>query len=305
MSNNTAEVIVNEKESIRRTSSNRFEVEKVEETTNPLLKPPSINEVFSNVVFSTDLTTDQDTNIAKTSTNNNRPSSASNSTSVGGHPSALKKTVKHYIYDDTDEWDLDSHQNTATKSDKTRFYPTNKEHEPLTKKNNNKKHNQDSTDEDEDENSENMQANTCFQVNYDSKNEPVAITCNLNTNNVQSYRTCVHDFKTIALYQKLTAEFIGTCLLTLYACSIGMPIGEQTVPSLNGCLGGGLTLATLVWCLGNVSGGHFNPAVTIAFLFTGKINPLLTMLYVGSQLVGALTGASVLKVNNIIIYSSF
>jgi hypothetical protein len=302
MSNNTAEVIVNERESIRRTSSNRFEVEKVEETTNPSLKPPSINEVFSNVVFSTDLTTEQDTNNAKTSssTNNNRPSSASKSTS-GGHPSALKKTVKHYIYDDTDEWDLDSHQNTATKSDKTRFYPTNKEHEPLTKKNNNnKKHNQDSTDEDEDENSENMQANTCFQVNYDSKNEPVAITCNLNTDNVQSYRTCVHDFKTIALYQKLTAEFIGTCLLTLYACSIGMPISEQSVPSLNGCLGGGLTLATLVWCLGNVSGGHFNPAVTIAFLFTGKINPLLTMLYVGSQLVGALTGASVLKVNNLL-----
>jgi len=86
-------------------------------------------------------------------------------------------------------------------------------------------------------------------------------------------------------------------MLTLYACSIGMPIAEQAVPSLNGCLGGGLTLATLIWCLGNVSGGHFNPAVTISFLFTGKINPLLTILYVGAQLVGAITGASVLKVN--------
>ena len=67
------------------------------------------------------------------------------------------------------------------------------------------------------------------------------------------------------------------------------------MPAINGCLGGGLTLATLVWCMGNISGGHFNPAVTIAFLFTGKINPLLTLFYVGAQMVGGLTGAFLLK----------
>jgi aquaporin-4 len=84
-------------------------------------------------------------------------------------------------------------------------------------------------------------------------------------------------------------------LLTLYACSIGLPIAERGgVPSINGCLGGGLTLATLVWCLGNVSGGHLNPAVTVAFLLTGKINPVLTLLYIGSQCFGAFTGAKIL-----------
>ncbi len=56
-----------------------------------------------------------------------------------------------------------------------------------------------------------------------------------------------------------------------------------------------MTLATLIWTMGNVSGGHFNPAVTIAFLFTGKINPLMTLMYIGAQLVGAITGSYILK----------
>lgn len=84
-------------------------------------------------------------------------------------------------------------------------------------------------------------------------------------------------------------------ILTLYACSIGLPIAEKNVPSINGCLGGGLTLASLIWALGNISGGHLNPAVSIAFLFTGKINPLMTLFYVASQLIGASTGAIILQ----------
>lgn len=59
-------------------------------------------------------------------------------------------------------------------------------------------------------------------------------------------------------------------------------------------MGGGLTLATLVWALGSISGGHLNPAVTIAFLLTGKTNPLLAALYILSQLVGAIAGAALL-----------
>lgn len=94
----------------------------------------------------------------------------------------------------------------------------------------------------------------CFQIECDEKNTPVAITCNLNTDAVNSYRNCVHDFKTVFLYQKLIAEFTGTMLLTLYACSIGLPIAESNVPSINGCLGGGLTLASLIWVMGSVSG---------------------------------------------------
>lgn len=47
--------------------------------------------------------------------------------------------------------------------------------------------------------------------------------------------------------------------------------------------------------MGHISGGHLNPAVTIAFLFTGKINPLLAILYVGSQMLGGMSGAAFLQ----------
>jgi glycerol uptake facilitator-like aquaporin len=84
-------------------------------------------------------------------------------------------------------------------------------------------------------------------------------------------------------------------ILVVYACSIGLPISEfDGVPSINGCLGGGITLATLVWCFGSISGSHLNPAVSIAFLFTGKINPLTASFYIASQLFGALSGSFIL-----------
>ena len=249
---------------VRRSSSNRFEIEKVGEIN---LSKPTVSEVFAEPE------------------NKQTPFSEQNR---AVHHSALKKTVKHYSYNNDDDFfDLDSAQNTATKMDKSRYHPIKSldEQEPLNSK-------IDTLDDD----SIDIKSGNCFQISYDERNDPIAVTCNLKSSGVKSYENCFQDFKTISLYQKLIAEFVGTLLLTLYACSIGLPIAVKSVPSLNGCLGGGLTLATLVWCLGSVSGGHFNPAVTIAFLFTGKLNPLLTLLYVASQLVGALTGAFILKV---------
>jgi MIP family channel proteins len=85
-------------------------------------------------------------------------------------------------------------------------------------------------------------------------------------------------------------------ILVLYVCGIGLPITEKDgVPSINGCLGGGLTLATIVWCLGNVSGGHINPAISVAFLFSGKLNLVAAIFYVGFQLLGGMSGAYLLK----------
>ncbi len=84
--------------------------------------------------------------------------------------------------------------------------------------------------------------------------------------------------------------------LVLYVCSIGLSVAEKKgVPAVNGALGGGLMVATIVWCLGSISGAHLNPAVTISFLFTGKINPLATILYIGFQLLGAITGSYILN----------
>ena len=83
--------------------------------------------------------------------------------------------------------------------------------------------------------------------------------------------------------------------LVLYVCSIGLSVGGTQVPALNGAIGGGLMVATIIWCLGNISGAHLNPAITAAFLFTGKLNPLATVLYISFQLLGAITGSFILN----------
>jgi MIP family channel proteins len=84
--------------------------------------------------------------------------------------------------------------------------------------------------------------------------------------------------------------------LVLYVCGMGLRVVEKDgVPSINGAIGSGLIVSTIVWCLGNISGAHINPAVSIAFLFTGKMNPLATIFYIGFQLLGALTGSYILR----------
>lgn len=54
----------------------------------------------------------------------------------------------------------------------------------------------------------------------------------------------------------------------------------------------GLAIAVLVHTFGHISGAHLNPAVTWALAITGKIEPLLAVLYVLVQLVGGILGAA-------------
>ena len=57
----------------------------------------------------------------------------------------------------------------------------------------------------------------------------------------------------------------------------------------------GLAIFIGVSAVGHVSGGHFNPAVTFAFLITGKIQPLTALAYWGSQLLGGIIGVLILS----------
>lgn len=139
------------------------------------------------------------------------------------HKSALKKTVKHYQHDD-DFFDFNDEKQGGKASSKLLTTQTSSDSETGKKP----KGGNDSDDE----------ATGCFQVVYNERNQPVSIVVNLpagNKDQATSYTDCVHDLKTITLYQKLIAEFLGTLLLTLYACSIGLPIAEENgVPSING-----------------------------------------------------------------------
>lgn len=88
------------------------------------------------------------------------------------------------------------------------------------------------------------------------------------------------------------AEAIGTFalifigVLSIAAAGIaGAPAGLVTLASIG--LAHGLTIAVMVAALGAVSGGHFNPAVTLGFVVAGKMKPALGLIYWVAQLIGA------------------
>jgi glycerol uptake facilitator-like aquaporin len=101
--------------------------------------------------------------------------------------------------------------------------------------------------------------------------------------------------QSLSFYQAIFAEFIGVYILTLIVCGLGLSFkGQDPTPSINGALGGGLTLATMVWCTNCISGGNLNPAISIVLIFTRDLDPLRGIFYVLFQLLGALAGAATL-----------
>ena len=88
------------------------------------------------------------------------------------------------------------------------------------------------------------------------------------------------------------AEFIGTG--TLIAAGSGSIIHQMSAGGsglLNIALAHGLAIAVMVSALGAISGGHFNPAVTIALMFGGHITRKRALGYIIAQLAGAVAGA--------------
>ena len=101
------------------------------------------------------------------------------------------------------------------------------------------------------------------------------------------------------LTKKLAAEFIGTLWLVLGGC--GSAVLAAAFPALGigfhgVALAFGLTVLTMAYAVGHISGGHFNPAVTFG-LWAGKRFPVNEILpYIGAQVAGAIAGAGILYV---------
>ncbi|CAF0926450.1 unnamed protein product [Adineta ricciae] len=106
---------------------------------------------------------------------------------------------------------------------------------------------------------------------------------------------CISQIRTLAFYQALLSEYIGTMLLTLICTSTGLPITSKAVPDLHGALAGGFAVATLVVAFGHMSGAHINPAVTVSFLVACEIDIVRALAYVGVQLLGAISGSFLLS----------
>jgi aquaporin-4 len=91
--------------------------------------------------------------------------------------------------------------------------------------------------------------------------------------------------------KKYLAEFIGTFALIL----VGAGAVAQNQPLICVALAHGLTVATMIYALGHISGIHINPAVTVSMLVTKKIDIKDGVGYIISQLLGAALAALMLK----------
>jgi len=101
------------------------------------------------------------------------------------------------------------------------------------------------------------------------------------------------------LTQKLIAEFLGTFALVFFGagavCVDFYLRGSGGLGLLAIALAHGLAFAIMVSALGHVSGGHFNPAITIGFWVTKRLSTVDSLAYWGAQLLGASAAAFVLK----------
>lgn len=99
------------------------------------------------------------------------------------------------------------------------------------------------------------------------------------------------------MYKKWTAEFLGTFWLVFGGC--GSAVISAAFPSVGiGLLGVsfafGLTVMTMAYTVGGISGGHFNPAVTVGLAAAGRFPISGVIPYIIAQVIGAIVGAAVL-----------
>lgn len=97
--------------------------------------------------------------------------------------------------------------------------------------------------------------------------------------------------------KKYIAEFIGTLVLVLIGCGTAMAVGCN--PALGSgyiltAFAFGLGLLTMAYSIGNISGCHINPAVSLAMWIRKQINVKEFFGYVVFQILGALAGAGIL-----------
>ncbi len=96
----------------------------------------------------------------------------------------------------------------------------------------------------------------------------------------------------VATWRKAIAEFIGTYTLIFVGAGAILTLGStSSADLLLIALAHGLAIGVMVSALAHVSGGHFNPAVTLGALVGGQIPVRLAVVYWVSQLLGGLGGA--------------
>jgi MIP family channel proteins len=104
--------------------------------------------------------------------------------------------------------------------------------------------------------------------------------------------------------RRLFGEFVGTFILTWVHAGLALSLSntavtlesqpDQRVSIAADAFGSGLSLAGLVYGLGNISGAHFNPSISLVFVLRGDMNPLSWFPYVAAQVAGGFAAAGIL-----------
>ena len=93
--------------------------------------------------------------------------------------------------------------------------------------------------------------------------------------------------------KKYSAELLGTFVLTLFGCG-SAAIAGSVLGTLGIAFAFGLSIVAMAYAIGNVSGCHINPAVSLGVFLSGKMNGKDFVGYVLAQFVGAILAALVL-----------
>ncbi|MEZ2697501.1 aquaporin Z, partial [Hafnia alvei] len=101
------------------------------------------------------------------------------------------------------------------------------------------------------------------------------------------------------MFKKLSAEFFGTLWLVFGGCgsavlAAGFP--ELGIGFAGVALAFGLTVLTMAYAVGHISGGHFNPAVTLGLWAGGRFSAKEVVPYIVAQVIGGIVGAAILYV---------
>lgn len=96
------------------------------------------------------------------------------------------------------------------------------------------------------------------------------------------------------LFKKCLAEAVGTFVLVVFGCGVAVATGcSGNAGIVATALAFGLVIVAMAYSIGNVSGCHVNPAVSLAMLINKKMSVKEFGFYILSQVIGALLGAAV------------
>lgn len=95
--------------------------------------------------------------------------------------------------------------------------------------------------------------------------------------------------------KKYVSEFVGTFALTFFACGVAVVLGCNTVPGIIATsLAFGLVIIVMAYSIGQVSGCHLNPAVSVAMMLDDRMDKNEMICYIVSQILGAFAGSFLL-----------